>query len=352
MASLTVRHFQDQMKQMQLTWKYARLPMVQKEGRHGDQSYPHILPPEDREKNLWERIQTAGDFPLSEYLRKQRVQAHSGRENLLSSWTLAANLYFAFGQSDQGRETLARFLAQEMDARIVAVTAVELEWEHRESALKPGKLLGETKGGRGQGQTSPDLAFEVRLNDGSTGIVLTEVKFTEHNFYACSARKELDAATQSQTCGDLSNLRKDPCSTCAQHQIAQRRYWDHLADAFDWDASVNQCPAATAGYQLFRQQALAEGLARKSEMTLVVSSLAYDARNTGLLRSLRNTGDKGPANPLADLRTGWPQLFKSTAKARFASFSHQSWVAFVRQADQRPAWCAEWLKYIEERYGL
>jgi hypothetical protein len=344
--------YHEDRKQDQLTWKARTLPHVEEPGLWQNQPYHHILPYRYREENLWNGIRANGLFRLETYLSPRKIQPHTGRDNLLSSWTLAANLYFAFGQSVEGQAILAGFLAQVIDARIAAVTAVELEWEHKDDSLKPPALLGEKDGSRGTKQTSPDVAFEVVLKDGSTGVILTEVKFTEHNFYACSIRKQLSPQRVSDTCDDLSKLKQNPCGDCGQHTAKSRRYWDHLANVFEWAAPLNRCPAATAGYQLFRQQALAEGLAKESEMTLVVSSLAYDERNTGLLRSLRSTATRNTPNPLEDVRTGWPQLFKSTAKSQFKAFSHQSWVEFVRQAKGAPAWCGEWAEYVGDRYGF
>jgi hypothetical protein len=336
----------------QRTWKQQTLPHVQGGGSWNKIEYDHILPHRHEQENLWPGIRSGGEFPLDAYLAdpENNIHPHTGRDNLLSSWTLASNLYFPFGQSPDGLRLIADFLKASVDATISAVQSVELEWEHPTDELKPGQLLGETGGGRGTNQTSPDVAFVVTLNNGGTGVVLTEVKFTEHNFYACSARKDLDDARKKSSCHDLSALRHHPQGLCAQHTDKSRLYWDHLAGAFDWTAPLRSCPAATAGYQLFRQQALAEALATKSDLALVVSSLAYDERNTGLLGSLRRTGRVGTSDCLKDLRSDWGQLFNG--KAKFKTFSHQAWVAFVQQSTERPAWCDDWLKYVTDRYGL
>lgn len=339
--------FRDDMEAAQLAWKRRALPHVEGQGRWQKRPYDHILPEGHAQENLWPGIRADGAFPLDAWLADRDVQAHTGRDNLLSSWTLAANLYFPFGRSAGGLRLAADFLRANVDASIADVRSVELEWEHADG---PAKLLGEAGGRRGSHQTSPDVAFKVTTTGGGDGVVLTEVKFTEHDFYACSVRKQLDDATKSTTCDALARLRTAPAALCGQHTVKGRRYWDHLATILDWDAPLRGCPAATAAYQLFRQQALAEALAARGDQALVVSSLAYDARNAGLLASLRRTGRAGAADAPRDVRTDWSRLFRG--KARFATFSHQSWVAFVRQASPRPAWCADWLAYVTDRYGL
>ena len=342
--------FRDQMYPVQLAWKQRTLRHVQGQGWQNGKQHAHVLPRSHQQENLWPGIRKGGTFPLDAYLTAKNIQAHTGRDNVLSSWTLASNLYFPFGQSADGLRLVADFLAANLDPSIATVQAVELEWEHADPALRPPSLLGETDGSRGTNQTSPDVAFEVTLKDGGRGVVLTEVKFTEHNFYPCSIRKQLADTQVAATCDALAILQSDPQGLCGQHTQKHRRYWDHLAGAYDWAAPLRWCPAATAGYQLFRQQALAEALAAKSDLALVVSALAYDDRNTGLLRSLRETGRTPTSDCLQDVRADWGKLFNG--KAKFTTFSHQSWVAFVQKSPSRPAWCDAWLAYVLDRYGL
>ena len=45
-------------------------------------------------------------------------------------------------------------------------------------------------------------------------------------------------------------------------------------------AALPQCPAANSAYQLFRQQALAEGIAQSGMYDLVVSNVAVDTTGT------------------------------------------------------------------------
>lgn len=104
---------------------------------------------------------------------------------------------------------------------------------------------------------------------------------------------------------------------------------------------LRQCLAATSGYQLFRQQALAEGIAKSGKYDFVISCVACDEDNKTLIQCLQSTG-------IDDFRIGWQKLFNG--KAQFASFSHQQWVSWVRENDKANKW-QNWLEYVRQRYG-
>ena len=94
------------------------------------------------------------------------------------------------------------------------------------------------------------------------------------------------------------------------------------------------------GPRLFRQQALAEGIAASGKYDLVVSCLATDERNQALNSCLKATG-------VPHIRQ-WGDLFDG--KACNAVFSHQKWVSWVRGQDTAGRW-SDWLDYVERRYG-
>ena len=73
---------------------------------------------------------------------------------------------------------------------------------------------------------------------------------------------------------------------------------------------------------------------------LVVSCVAVDERNEVLAACLRGTGIPN----LSD----WSSLFQGNA--RFAVFTHQQWVEWVRSHDANGQW-RDWLSYVESRYG-
>jgi hypothetical protein len=315
-------------------------------GKHDGKPYFHILPRGEWELGLYPGIQADGADSLVEHLRQERIRSHTGINNLCSSWVLCANMFFPFRQAE-GREILAGFLRRQLGFAIDSCTAVHLEYEHSEAGLKPGALLGEGGGGRGAGQTSPDVAFEVKTPDG-LGLILVESKYTEHWFYECSGHKRATkgriANPDRSRCGAFQRVLDSPGTQCHVHQAWQRRYWEilrpiinrELADSFVY------CPAAKGAYQLLRQQALAEALASRSACSLVVSAVAYDAENTDLFKN------RGIAGEIVDLRDLWPRLFRG--KASFVTFTHQDWVRYVRSA--APETFSAWLAFVSSRYGF
>ena len=337
--------FRDMKCQEQLDWRGRALPHVQGDGYWGGRPYHHILPTRHADENLVPAVRSSGVRPLDAWLAREGVQAHTGRNNLLSSWTLCANLYFPFA-TDAGRNLLRDFLADRTGLRIASVYAVELEYA-APGPGSPAALLGETGGARGTNQTSPDVAFLLTLEDGGKGVVLTEVKFVEHSFYSCSGAKALPTQARRATCWDYAHVAADPLQRCAHATQRGRRYWERLEPILvkpPSPACPGRCPAATAGYQLFRQHALAQGLLQAGVFSAVVSAVATDRDNQGLHTSLRTSG-------IGDIRTDWAPMF--TGGPGFAVFHHQEWVGWVRSAapEQREPWMDEWLAWIGDRYG-
>jgi hypothetical protein len=301
-----------------------------------------ILSPADWEQGLWPGLRGKSPNSLPSYLKANGVQRHTGSNNLKSSRILCANLYFPFRDSAEGRELLANFLRVNVSDKIETVEEVELEFEGA-GMLAPATLLGEQGGSRGAGQTSPDVVFVV--NKGC-GIVLTESKLAEHSFYGCSARTRITKRNRlgnpdPTRCQHAVRVLTNANSQCHQATWG-RKYFDRLSSVAvtaAW-AKLRCCPAAKAGYQLFRQQALAEGLIESGSYDLVVSCVARDARNKRLQSSLKSTG-------LLDI-AGWGGIF--CGRATFAVFTHQEWVSWVR-AHGAIGW-REWSDWITSRYGI
>ena len=301
---------------------------------------PWILPERLWEKGLWPGIRSDSDNPLSKYLTEQRIQRHTGAHNLKSSWALCANLYFPFRATADGRGLLASFLKHHVDGEITSLEDIELEYAE-EGELHPSQLLREEGGGRGTNQTSPDLGLKV---NGCDGLVLVEVKFTEHSFYRCSARRH-ESNFDRDRCKNAAEVARNPKEQCHWEtwEGRERKYWKHLKPAVDHDvmAGLASCPAMRHGYQLFRQQALAEGIANSGKYGLVVSAVAFDERNEYLEAALRRSGIAG--------FDGWGRLFKG--KAKFAALTHQEWVRWVQEHQTNGEW-DDWLRYVQDRYGF
>jgi hypothetical protein len=329
--------FDRDMNGHQVRWRRKYL-QNQAEGTQNGKKRPWILPRELWKEGLWAGIRS-GKNSLPSYLDNTGVQKHDGAHNLKSSWIQCANLYFAFRED---LDTLAAFLQKRVSPLISTVNRIELEWAEQ-SPLDPTTLLGEPHGQRGRNQTSPDVAFIVNAGK---GIVLTENKFTEHSFYPCSGRKKMYGNPDINRCMNPIKVYNDTANQCyllewADGDRTNRKYWDYLRFSRNAFNILRRCPAANAGYQLFRQQALAEALSQRGPYDFVISCVAYDARNQVLLECLKSTG-------LRSFTTDWGFLFEG--KARFAAFTHQQWVEWVSN-NKRGIW-QDWLNYVNKRYAL
>ena len=336
--------FDQWMKDHQTEWRKSNVPSVEP-GFWGRRQYPHILLEDLWEEGLWHGIGVESGNSLPAYLQETGVQRNTYAHYLNSSWTLCANLYFPFRATADGRDVFASFLNRHVAEEIDSLEEIELE--HAEDGeLHPSSLLGESGGRRGAYQTSPDLGLKV--NKGR-GLVLVESKLAERDFYDCSAgphprRTSLPGNPDPNRCNKPLAVAKDYVGQCHQHHPAWgRRYWEHLASVVDETALADlpYCPAARSGYQLFRQHALAEGIAQSGRYDLVVSAVAVDERNDELDAALKRS-------KIAGLRQ-WGQLFKG--RAGFAVFTHQEWVGWVQEHDTEGRW-SDWLDYVCSRYGF
>ena len=336
-------NFYETQKISQVEWwkNYSSQPNWEREpekwGTQNKVSYAHITKG-DWTKLLWKGIQVE----LPKYLGTT-IKAHSGVGNLLSSWVTAGNLYFPTRINTHLKDLLLGFLQLKVSPDIIEVVGVELEYS-LEGDLSPRELLGEMNGARGTGQTSPDVAFVIKTTRGN-GLILTECKYTEHSFYRCSARRTTDRGDK------LANPHPKKCieaaATCnyealpCHQKVWGRKYLDYFELTTDGRSKLTRCPAATAGYQLLRQQALANGIKKSDKYDLVVSAVSFDARNNTLTGCLKCTG-------IPDFQTGWSEIYVHGAD--FITWHHQDWVKFVRE-NQNNGEFNGWLKYLNERYG-
>jgi len=338
---MSKNNFSENQKSKMKTWRKTNIS-TKEEGSYIGIDYGHIIPVNLWKENLWHGI--SDDLLLPKYLIDNKIKAHPGKNNLVSSWILSANLYFPIRNNDSQKRLMLAFLQKNISSEIIKIIDIELEFAFPiNHELNPAELLGEIGGSRGSGQTSPDVVFLVKTKNGE-GIVLTECKYTEHSFYGCSARKIDNKSTRINNPDPKRCLY--PANVCDYNSICHqtewgRKYLSLISFSESAENTLKYCPAATAGYQLLRQQALAEGIAQRKEYDLVVSTVAFDGRNTNLIRCLRTTGIK-------DFQKDWAELFDG--KAIFKSWKHQEWVQFVRE-NQVNGEFDEWLEYLNERYG-
>jgi len=336
-------NFYKTQKSKQVDWwkSYSNQPHWEDEkdkwGIQNKVSYPHIV------KGNWLSLVWKGiQKELPAYLGNN-IQAHSGVHNLLSSWVACANLYFPAHSNSEFKNLLLGFLKSKISSDIAEVLEVELEYS-LDGDLSPKELLGEMEGGRGSGQTSPDVAFVVKTSKG-IGLILTECKYTEHSFYRCSARRTTDRGDKPlnpnpEKCLQHASACDYKSIPCHQH-VWGRKYLDHFQLTDEGKKLLTRCPAATAGYQLVRQQALANGIYKSGKYDFVVSSVSFDSRNKTLIECLNRTGIK-------DFQSGWSDIYQKGAS--FITWHHQEWVDYVRKNFKDPIFI-DWLNYMEERYG-
>jgi len=279
--------FKLEMLSYQEGWKLKNIPHITNKGWQNGHQYDHILPRINEEENFYQPIRSVLFDKPNGYLSKHHIKPHTGIHNLLSSWALCANMYWPFN-NPEGRKLLAEYFKIETGLDIDEITEVELEFEDKDKTYKPANILGEdTKGGRGSGQTSPDLAILFKTKQGEDGILLIESKFTEHSFYSCSGYKKQNPSgripnPENKRCLDTKGILASGYTDC--HLITWgRKYWDLLESDLDTGkfSALSRCPMSTCCYQLFRQQALAKGFQKK--YSIVASCVAMDERNTTLV---------------------------------------------------------------------
>ncbi len=247
------------------------------------------------------------------------------------------------------RRMLASFLSHQLDLTVTSIEAVEFEYA-APGNLEPKRLLGEQGGSRGSGQTSPDVAVIFGCEDGKSGLYLIENKYTEHHFYKCSGADTkpsqghismgLQPNDNPDRCRNVMGVYENPDAMCHQQEWG-RRYWELLKDSINEETlkACGACPALTDGYQLFRQQAYAQGIADSGLFDLVVSGVAYDKRNKTLISCLKSVGMK-------DFASNWSRLFNTSVK--FHCFTHQELVSWVTRS--RSEFIKEWGQYVNARY--
>ncbi len=333
------KNFKTVQREKHEEWRKTNIS-TQEKGFQNGKKYLHVIPLNNWHENLWSGIQN--DLP--KYLHNSGVKAHTGTHNLLSSWIVCANLYFPLKNNAHLRKLMTEFLKLKVSPLVTELSDIELEFAFPQGDyLHPEKLLGETKGSRGSGQTSPDVAFIVKTTHGD-GIILCECKYTEHSFYSCSARK-IDNKSERENNPDpnrcMDSSRKSDYNSICHQNVWGRKYLDLVHFTNHAEKRLNRCPAATAGYQLLRQQALSEGIAQNGKYELVASTVAFDGRNKSLIDCLKTTG-------IENFQSDWANLF--TGKAIFRTWTHQDWVKFVREHQTKGEF-DNWLSYLKDRYN-
>ena len=329
--------FKERMRIHQINWRKKYLPNIISNGWQNGKSYEHILPKKYQVHNFYPAIQES----LFNYLKDNKIQHHTGIHNLLSSWVVCSNFYWPFN-NDEGHKLLVDYLNQFLSLNIVTINSIDLEYLDNQQCLSPSQLLGEDKGIRGSGQTSPDLAIVFVNSVGEKGILLIESKFTEHSFYSCSGYSKTKPGKpinpDKKRCLDTEGILNSDFKNC--HLLAwERKYWNILKDDLNKNLfqKLKRCPMSLSCYQLFRQQALSKGYEKKYNIS--ISCVFTDSRNEKLMNSVCSTG-------LNSLPNGWQELFPNL---HFKWLTHNNWFKFVKANNLKGKW-DKWINYIEGRY--
>jgi hypothetical protein len=341
--------FQTTVQDHQVKWRRDNKSLLQVFGLYQGKEYEHLFPADQWLLGVWEPIRHG----LDQYIEAVGIQPHTQKHNLKSSWIQSANAFFPFKMNADMRRMLCSFLSRQLNlkisSKVSSIEAIEFEYS-APGRLEPKRLLGEQGGTRGSNQTSPDVAILFGCDDGRSGIYLIENKYTEHHFYGCSAAKKTLGSTHKQQglppntnperCNDLMGILEKPQAMC-QQETWNRHYWKILWDTFDPGATetVSRCPAMKDGYQLFRQQALAQGIAYSGLFDIVVSGVAYDERNAPLIQCLKDVG-------INDFAQDWGDLFQTDVI--FHCFTHQDLISWVTRSTK--SFGKQWGKYMNERY--
>lgn len=340
-----MKDFKNNMRDYQIIWKQKHLPYIKGKGFQNGKSYDHILPKSNQQENFYKPIRDELFNINNGYLKANNIKPHTGIHNLLSSWTLCANMYWPFN-NDEGKILLSKWLSQHIDLNISEIVRLELEYEDPLPDLKPGLLLGENNQGmRGSGQTSPDLAILFKTSHGRNGILLIESKFTEHSFYVCSGYQKKTQTKNipnpnNKRCLNTIGLLTSDFSECHLGNWG-RKYWDLLRNDLDSNSffSLTRCPMSTSCYQIFRQQALTKGYEKYYDV--VASCVVTDERNITLVNSCKSTG-------MSIFPEGWKKLFPNLP---FYWLTHNSWFEYVKKNNSDGRW-NEWIEYVGFRYDF
>lgn len=177
--------------------------------------------------------------------------AHRFLGHVRSSQLFAVNLFGGLSH-DQ-----ATAVARHVDPLVVAAERPTLEF------IDPLDRLGEATHASPH-VTQIDVAIRGQRGDGSTHVLLIEVKLTEDDFGTCSAYHD-PKNDRRDLCATSAPFGGDPvgCFKLRNHDREQRRLYDDYLP--EWRAFDSACPFRASGYQPMRQAALARMLIEEGE---------------------------------------------------------------------------------------
>jgi hypothetical protein len=294
--------------------------------------YQHILPINQWKQNLWEGIQESA----VEHFRKNRIEWHDQKDNLLSSQIACVNLFFPLRDY---KYLLAGFL-KKLYPTLLNVTDIDFEY------IGPShKNYFNESGGRGYSRTSSDVSIEWMNDNNEHNILLIEFKFTESSFGGCGKGDN----KHQERCLQAEKIVSSP-ELCYRTEV-KRPYWDMI---LAMDSPINKnvlskrgtCPFKNDFYQLMRNQLFTKCLTDDKDAGFASAEFAicYDARNTKLL-NLRETFD-GEINPLK----AWKLFLKDSNS--FKHFTIQQLLDHIDNSSKMPLELRQWRNFLKEKYQV
>jgi hypothetical protein len=334
---MTFNDFRKEQIKLQKEWKQKQNDISKENGWYNKKQAEHIIPESEWIMTIWKPLRQK----LANYLRDENLDKHTGAHDLLSSWVLCSNLYFGTFINEDFKELFRQFIEKKISIKIEKIDTIYLEFVPSERS-KPN-LLGEPGGIK---QTTPDVAI-IFSSSKEKGLILVECKYTESSFYNCFGRKEKDNSGKivnpnPKNCDEIATIENNCLFNNSKKWI--RKYWNYLKISKDGLKKLKKCPACTGGYQLVRQQSLAEGIIKcgNYEYENVWSCVAYDRRNEKLMKSMKRVG-------INSVKNEWRKLFD--IKTKFIVWEHQEWVEYVRE-NGKGEFENNWISYINERYNM
>jgi hypothetical protein len=327
--------FKKEQINLQLVWRGKQNDISKKNGKYKGVEKDWIVLPDEWIKTIWKQLQDN----LSTYIKNQNIQPHDGAHDLLSSWVLCSNLYFGTSINYDFRELFRQFVERKIETRIENIDEIHLEFVPNERSKE--NLLGEPGNIK---QTTPDLAIIFSSNN-KKRLIIVESKYTEKSFYDCFGGKKNGDFGQivnpyPENCFKLKTIENSCLFSNNSKWI--RKYWHYLKISEYGLKQLTKCPALFGGYQLVRQQALAEAILKCGNYDNVWSCIAYDRRNEKLMKSMERVG-------IDSIKNEWVKLFD--VKSKFETWEHQEWVEYVRK-NAKGTFEKEWINYINERYNI
>jgi len=296
-------------------------------------TYPHIVP--DRDKALYPGI--AGD--VLRYFQSNNVAVHSEFLNLKSSQACCFNVLFPLHQD----LALAEIALKPVLPGVKSVMAIEFEYTGPEGATA---WLGEPSGGhRGAYRTSIDAAVWWKSDAGSY-LTFIEWKYTEKTYGVCGGYQSKGNKHRRFCETMVVSVGAHPQGCYLTEGKNTRRYWDHLSEAGISLAALSRCsgcPFRGPFYQLMRQYLLA-AYCRRCEPVEDVFVVAVGFGGNTFLHDVPSE----LANLGGNIEGAWNACLSEVPLIEHVSV--ESIIASIRAANRSAE--AEWLAYLNDRYGL